>query len=1010
LKIEDIPDYPALQQVTRALWKIGKARGAAIFVGAGFSRNAALIHEDAPAPPLWSDLVVAMETRTYPNGGSSQNPLRLAEEFKAVLGASALESLIRELVRDDEWQPGDLHKKLVRLPWTDILTTNWDTLIERAARANLDRTYETVRCVSDIATTRAPRVVKLHGSLPSNRPFILSEEDFRTYPRVFAPFVNLVQQVLLENELCLLGFSGDDPNFLEWSGWVRDQLGASARRIYLVGALKLSSARRKLLESRNISIVDFSPLLANVDDATRERCASELFINHLLSSKPRPVWDWPIEKKPALSSALENRPEQQVDQLRNTIVCWEEERVSYPGWFVCPPNIRQEIARTTINALWSMKSTLEQLPLKDRGRAAFEAAWRLDKAFVPVPPWVRDVFQALAESDENWADQKEHAFLATVLLRTAREERNSSEFERWSNFLETQGQSDTKLLTSVLYERCLWARDALDFRELRRLLEGLAGNDPAWKLRRAMFHCDLGETEIARTMVAQALFEIRERLYQDRDSIWVLSRMAWAQFLYHGIRSWNSAEDEAASEWQGLGSQFHEAHIDPWETIHAFERKIEEDLRKVAERRRTKEAQFDAGTYRDHSSKLYFGTWWPESAIYEIGRLAEIVGVPARADHSFIMSPRMERAEVLVDYKYEDDANFLRLLRIAQSGADDLLERAFGRIQVARLTSERVEMLRITLSRALDYALERLTQRKGFGDDFWSGHAARYVEILSRLSVRFGEEDAIALFRDGLRYARDPRWKALELFKPLAHLLERSFSAIPPSSRSNFITELIQLPLPEEEGIPQHLERDWPESAEWLPESLMRRPTSDAQFADRVATLIEKTQTSATEGRSRGARRLAQLYLAGVLTAEEGIRFGVALWARRNSDDELPADTNLYSHMFLLLPSPDKGKAHGIFTARSNERSFADFLISLSGAAHRRNGGSHRLVLTEDKALEVLDAVLAWHPRPEGERILGEVRRENGLCRTAIGPALADAILPALNPQILSAEIIDKCF
>jgi hypothetical protein len=38
----------------------------------------------------------------------------------------------------------------------------------------------------------------------------------------FAPFVNTVQQTLLEKSLCLIGFSGDDPNFLQWIGWIRD--------------------------------------------------------------------------------------------------------------------------------------------------------------------------------------------------------------------------------------------------------------------------------------------------------------------------------------------------------------------------------------------------------------------------------------------------------------------------------------------------------------------------------------------------------------------------------------------------------------------------------------------------------------------------------------------------------------------------------------------------------------------------------------------------------------------
>lgn len=120
MKIEDLPDFPALGQLARALWKQGKTRGAAVFVGAGFSLNAQRVHEGAAKPPLWPNMADAMETRIGPGKGKDgrfRDPLRIAEEFKAVLGQSALEGLIRELVPDDQWLPGPLHEKLVELPW-----------------------------------------------------------------------------------------------------------------------------------------------------------------------------------------------------------------------------------------------------------------------------------------------------------------------------------------------------------------------------------------------------------------------------------------------------------------------------------------------------------------------------------------------------------------------------------------------------------------------------------------------------------------------------------------------------------------------------------------------------------------------------------------------------------------------------------------------------------------------------------------------------------------------------
>ena len=77
------------------------------------------------------------------------------------------------------------------------------------------------------------------GHCHRNFRLICTEEDYRTYPKKFAPFVNTVQQAMMETVFCLSRvFTGDDPNFLQWSGWVRDNLGVLlAPKIYLAGWL-----------------------------------------------------------------------------------------------------------------------------------------------------------------------------------------------------------------------------------------------------------------------------------------------------------------------------------------------------------------------------------------------------------------------------------------------------------------------------------------------------------------------------------------------------------------------------------------------------------------------------------------------------------------------------------------------------------------------------------------------------------------------------------------------------
>jgi hypothetical protein len=1007
MQCKDLVDYAALQQVERALWKQGKTRGAAILVGAGFSRNAELIHEGAARPPRWSDLTEAMEKRLYPGESKSRDPLRLAEEFRSVLGDSALEGLIRELVPDDEWVPGALHKKLVALPWVDILTTNWDTLIERAANVTLGQTYETVRCLEDIASTRAPRVVKLHGSLPSNRPFIVSEEDYRTYPQRFAPFVNLVQQVLLENELCLLGFSGEDPNFLKWTGWIRDQLGSSARRIYLVGALNLSSSQRRLLELRNTSVIDLAPLVRDVEHSQRHERAAGIFLDHLALARPRAVWEWPPDDDTVHGWNLKGDSAQIGAGLVSVAEKWSTQRLAFPGWPICAQDVRDRLERSVTPIVSNMKGALGKLAPLDRGRVVFESLWRLEAALLPMPEWLVEDIQRISEDGECWEDPQQRKFALLLLMRSARESGNEVAFGKWKTTLETLFSADPDVTSVLLYERCLRARDLLDFEELSKLNVTLSGRDPLWKLRKAALLCSLGEFRDARVLVEKALSETREQLYKSRESIWVLSRFAWAQVSARQYLTWNETSQDAPDEAGSLRMRVHETKCDPWDVLSELDRKTDEDIRKLQDRAPTIESLFDAGTYRDHSRTVTFG-WWQGSAIYSWGRLADHIGLPLHANNVNVLTSRMERAETLGFPKSEQD--YLRILRIVQEGAEKLLERVFGRIQVAVLSEGMVMFLRRTVTRALEYSLARISTKRQFLGEFWSQRAAVYIEILSRLVVRATPKEAEDLLRRGLAFGKDPYWISKDLFNPINHLVERSMSAIPPEDKKPFLTEAMRFPLPEERSISGHFADDWPIAAEWIPQRLMVRPTEDRQFADRIAFLIEKTRSSESETRSRAARWLTNLYRAGALTDEEANRFGEALWSRRDPNGGFPSDTRLRSFIFVSVPGPDKGMAIELLKDAQRQSSTSEYLLGLAGATHRRSDGSRLIVYTATEAIEKLRAVLDWRPAEPRTFDLGATITENRACQRAIGGVVADALLPVLRPGDLSQDLVYQVF
>ena len=210
------------RQLCRVLWQKPTSR-AALMVGAGFSCNARPISPSVGSFPSWqslgrtilADLNVKSpdHSRHCLEDDSDIDVLRIADEYEAQFGRVSLENLVRRSIPDSLHEPANLHSELLRLPWSDVFTTNFDTLLERTRLTS--RIYRPVVNFEQLTHTPSPRVIKLHGSLAPGSPLILTREDYRTYSKEFAPFVNTVRQSLLENSLVLIGFSANDPNFLE---------------------------------------------------------------------------------------------------------------------------------------------------------------------------------------------------------------------------------------------------------------------------------------------------------------------------------------------------------------------------------------------------------------------------------------------------------------------------------------------------------------------------------------------------------------------------------------------------------------------------------------------------------------------------------------------------------------------------------------------------------------------------------------------------------------------------
>ena len=125
------PDQIRVNRVREALW--GGANGASVMVGSGFSRNAQVKLAGLSRLPDWEALVRAMQRKLDPSAtdegatdaSRSIDPLAVAQQYCDEFGRAELHRFIRDQIRNDEIEPSDYHRRLLALPWSDVLTTNW---------------------------------------------------------------------------------------------------------------------------------------------------------------------------------------------------------------------------------------------------------------------------------------------------------------------------------------------------------------------------------------------------------------------------------------------------------------------------------------------------------------------------------------------------------------------------------------------------------------------------------------------------------------------------------------------------------------------------------------------------------------------------------------------------------------------------------------------------------------------------------------------------------------------
>lgn len=901
---------------------------AAVMVGAGFSRNANARDPSMPPFPDWSALGEYFykklngknpDTRIMPGAVPG-----LAEQVEVTFGRARLDRMVRQAIPNTNYDPSELHVRLLNLPWKEVLTTNYDTLLERACSGLDASTYSTVTSQEELAYSISPRILKLHGCLSTDGRLVITTNDYLKYPRNCEVFVNFVRHIIVENTLCLLGFSGDDPNFNNWLDWLHHTLGVeNAPKMYLVGKLNLSESEKKVLERRNIVPVDVSE---DIDGRKASHMqALKRFVAYVNSRKPGIVTperiDWPDERSDGNPRVGADR----TSQIEERVPKWERERRSYPGWLIAPADRRGELWRYT-RAWTSVVPDANDLSEDVELRYAFELLWRMEKCLVPIFDNQVRFLRAIVDrgpssngTDVHARNLDDHSggrggdgssvgtgdvwtmwyHVAMAVMRYYRMEGLWDEWGAVHNTIDDHmGAMTGEQKAGLAWEECLYAIFRFDTEGLETAVSDWPADEslPIWEMRRASVMAEIGRLADSKEILERVCVTIRTSKHREDEApeYWFRSLESFAMVLLKAVKLaavWTGGDFAAAEQvnrdffarWDELRA----SECDPWDELSRFESALDRPVQYtpyVSSR-----SAFDIGRVeRTHSPMTY-----DREALTAFNFLffCEQAAIPFKIPGSAIAAKSAGGAVARIA-RHSPLWAINTLVRAGAARDSKVTDGVLGRVSLAGWKTSFVdELVDLWLG-----ALVASSKRSGAENALDGVLAEQVPDILSRLCCRCSARSADRMldFVVGLYQT-----KGGKNYRGVRNLIRRLLACFSDDPRINLIPRLVKTPV----RVDVHpISRDEYRNPFEFLELAERAPRDGISIEPEDVDRLVTDASSNDEQRKRWAlRTLGTLHDGGILDKSGTTRFAEALW-KHVDEDGFPKETDYMRFAILLVP------------------------------------------------------------------------------------------------------------
>ena len=315
----------------------------------------------------------------------------------------------------------------------------------------------------------------------------------------------------------MIGFSGNDPNFLSWLGWIRDVMGEQMTNAILVDYRPngYHISEKQLFASRKIDILN----LAEISGLNDYKEALDFFLTYLGTKEHAAQWSYPD-----VDFRHPQKPEKSEKEFEKDIRKMEEARKSYPGWVF----YNREISYTN---RFPFKGTFyDNLPDKLKLDYLYELDWLLDICLYPkAVDWYLNALEDVKGnySTYNGMMKEKATQLLISLLSIYREKRDIDPYLTILDFINRNCLETltTKQRSIFYYEQCQWNLALLDYKSVFAILLKwkLMENDYLGALWQSSVYAELGDRLMAEDMLTAYYSRLTTKLLLDGDSAYLNS-------------------------------------------------------------------------------------------------------------------------------------------------------------------------------------------------------------------------------------------------------------------------------------------------------------------------------------------------------------------------------------------------------------------------------------------------------------------------------------------------------